>query len=355
MGVIMKKILRLFMITALAAVFAVGCSKESSTETTGEGTAAEVQTTGETDGTEAAKEAKTAVEGDAGTTEEADFPEKEYPYTYTDVAGREVVIKEEPVKIATDYLPLWETLLLLDITPVAASSAENYLATWDPFQGLSMGEVIDLGTSEVNLELLLELEPDVFLHQVADPGNIDVANFEKISPVAVFGPETKMDWRLSLREVGKLVGREEKAEEVIAGFDKMIGDARSRLQEKYEGQTVFQMSLMDADKYFCAFRSVLFDGETGLGLTPPEGYTTSENYEQVSMEAIVAMNPDYIFVNVFDGDEAIFEELTGNSVWQSLKAVQAGHVVRLDGAGHATSGLAVQYTVKSIVDTLLAE
>lgn len=320
----MKKLLRLIMSTVFITLLAVGCSKENSTKTAGNG---------------------------AETVQEA----ADTPYTYVDAAGREVVIDKEPVRIATDYLPLWETLLLLDITPVAASGADNYLATWDPFQELDMGEVIDLGSSEVNLELLLEVAPDVFLSQAADPGNIDVSNFEKISPVAVYGPETKMDWRLSLREVGKLVGREEKAEEVIADFDNKIADARSRLEEKYAGQTVFQMSLMDADKYYCAYRSALYSKKTGLGLTPPEGYTISENYEQVSMEAIVAMDPDYIFVNVFAGDEALFEELTNNSVWNSLKAVKAGHVVKLDGAGHATSGLAMQYTINKIVDILLAE
>jgi len=140
----------------------------------------------------------------ANTQEAAVSAEKAYPYTYVDASGREVIITKEPVKIATDYLPLWETLLLLDITPVAASNAENYRATWDPFKELEMGEVIDLGSAEVNLELLLEVQPDVFLHQVADPSSIDIANLEKISPVAVFGPETKMDWKLSLREVGKI-------------------------------------------------------------------------------------------------------------------------------------------------------
>ncbi|WFR57799.1 ABC transporter substrate-binding protein [Anaerocolumna sp. AGMB13025] len=357
----MKKLIRLMITTAMIAVFAAGCGKESSKITTTEGvkTDQEASEDGETEG---ALEKGTTKEdtGPAGTEDQATqedsgVPAKRYPYTYVDVSGREVILEKEPVKIATDYLPLWETLLLLDITPVAASGAENYLATWDPFQDLNMGEIIDLGSSEVNLELLLELQPDVFLHQVADPSNIDVANFEKISPVAVFGPETKMDWRLSLREVGKLVGREEKAEEVIAEFDKKIADSREKLQGKYEGQTVFQMSLMDVDKYYCSYRPVLYDKKAGLGLTAPEGHTTSENYEQVSMEAIVAMNPDYIFVNVFDGDEAIYEELTNNSVWKSLKAVQADHVVKLDGAGHANSGLAMQYTINKIVNALLIE
>lgn len=343
----MRKFSKLLMITALVAVFAVGCSKgnkDAATESNTEGVTSEPTAT----------EAPEATE--APVTEEAAEPTKEYPYTYVDAAGRDIVIEKEVVRVATDYLPLWETLLMLDITPVAATGVENYLATWDPFQGMDMGEIIDLGNgAELNFELLLEVKPDVILHQEADPSNIDVSNFEQIAPVAVFGPKTKMDWRLSLREVGKLVGKEDKAEEVITAFDQKLADAREKLQAKYEGQTVMQISLMSADQYFVANKPVLYSKETGLGLNAPKGHTTSENYEQVSMEAIVAMNPDYIFVNVFDGDEAMYDELTSNSVWQSLTAVKEGRVVKLDGAGHANSGIATEYTVNKIIETLLGE
>ncbi|MFV0344595.1 MAG: iron-siderophore ABC transporter substrate-binding protein [Anaerocolumna sp.] len=344
----MIKLSKLLMITALVAVFTVGCSKGNDGATTDAVSEPTVTVTPvATEEPEATK---------APATEEAAEPTREYPYTYVDAAGRDVVLEAEPVSVAVDYLPLWETLLMLDVTPVAATGVENYLATWDPFQGLDMGEIIDIGNgAELNFELLLEVKPDVILHQEADPSNIDVSNFEQIAPVAVFGPKTKMDWRLSLREVAKVVGKEAKAEEVIAEFDQKIADAREKLQAQYEGQTVMQISIMSADQYYVANKPVLYDKEAGLGLNAPEGHTTSEGYEQVSMEAIVAMDPDYIFVNVFDGDEAMYDELTSNSVWQSLNAVKEGHVVKLDGAGHANSGIATEYTVNKIIETLLGE
>lgn len=345
----MKKISRLLLLTALVAVIAVGCSKDNTDTTQETSTENQVIQTPEATKTPEAEVTQAPV------TEEA-AEAVVYPYTYVDAANREVVIEKDITKVAVDYLPLWETLLMLDVTPVAATGVENYMATWDPFQGMEMGEIIDLGNgAELNFELLLEVEPDVFLHQEADPSNIDVTNYEQISPVAVFGPQTKMDWRLSLREVGKLLGKTEKAEEVITEIDQKLADARTRFQADYEGETVLHFSLMAADQYYCTYRPDLYDKETGLGLNTPEGYTTSTNYEPVSMEAFVAMNPDYIFVNVFDGDEAIFEELSSNTVWQSLKAVKEGHVVRLDGAGHSPSGLSTVYTVDTIIDTLLAE
>ncbi|WP_099468035.1 ABC transporter substrate-binding protein [Konateibacter massiliensis] len=320
----------------------------------------------------AATEEATATEASAETTEVtnteediADIAETEssetvsagitYPYVYTDEADREVTIEEEPTVIVANYLPLWESLTLLGVKPTAVTGAENYIATWDAFEGYDVTGVQDLGTDGINLELLAELQPDIILNQSADMGNLDIENLEKVAPVVVFGNASKMDWRLSLREVAKVVNKEEKAEEVIAEVDAKLAEEREKLAAKYEGQTMIQFSVMGEDKYFAAYRPDLYDKETGLGLNAPEGFTTSETYEQLSMEAIVQMNPDYIFVNVFDGDEALLEALEQNSVWQSLKAVQDGHVYRLDGSGHAASALATLYTVNFITDALTAE
>jgi iron complex transport system substrate-binding protein len=211
---------------------------------------------------------------------------------------------------------------------------------------------VNLGDTDINLELLAELEPDIILQQSYNKEAIE--NLEKIAPVVVFGPQVKMDWRFSLREIGKVIGKAQKAEEVIAEVDQKLADARVKLQEKYNGKTVMLLSLMSEDEYYMAYRPDLYDSETGLGLNVPEGFTTNTQYEQVSMEALAQMNPDYLFVNVFDGDEAYFEELNNNnSVWKSLTASKEGHIYRLDGSGHAASAISTVYTVDTIIETLL--
>lgn len=351
----MKKTLSMIAMGMLSFSLLAGCSSNSANES------ATVETNTTTETTEA-----TATDADNSSSEEV--AEKSttdatqevvsdiiYPYVYTDEAGREVTIEEEPTTIVTNYLPLWESLILLGVKPVAVSGAENYIATWDAFEGYDVSGVQDLGVQEINLELLAEISPDIILNQSADVTNLDIENLEKVAPVAVFGQKSKMDWRYNLREVAKVVNKEAIAEEVIAEIDEKLATEREKLATQYEGQTVLQFSLMGEDRYYVAYRPDLYDKETGLGLNVPEGYTTSETYEQISMEAIVQMNPDYIFINVFDGDEALFEAMEDNSVWQSLKAVQEGHVYRLDGGGHATSGLATLYTVNFITDALTAE
>jgi iron complex transport system substrate-binding protein len=340
----MKKLTALFMMCVILIAALGGCSNNQKDDASQE-IATTAPTLGADDTQEAAEPTVTAA-ADTGIT---------YPYVYQDAAGREVTISQEPVKVVTDYLPLWETLVMLDVMPIAATGATNYIATWDAFEGYDVTSVEELGESEVNLEKLVELQPDIILHQTYDLNNLEIDNLEKVAPVAVFGNDTKMDWRLSLREVAKVVNKEAKAEEVISELDDKLAQAREELVQKYEGQTIIQFSLMGEDRYFCAYRPDLYDDETGLGLNLPEGYTTSQTYEQISMESIVAMNPDYIFINIFDGDEALYENLQNNTVWNSLKAVKEEHVYILDGSGHACSPLATLYTINFITDALISQ
>lgn len=330
----MKKILSIVAASALSVSLLTGCQSNR------EKTTADVKEL--TDITESAVESVT----ESGIT---------YPYEYTDAAGRTIVIDKEPQALVTNYLPLWETLILLGVKPIAVSGADNYIKTWDAFEGYDVSGVKDLGASELNLELLAQLKPDMILNQSYDMKNLEIGNLEKIGPVAVFGNDTKMNWRLSLREVAKIVNKQDKAEEVIKDMDEKLKADREKLAVKYKDQTVVQFSLMGKDKYYVAYRPDLYDKEKGLGLNVPEGFTQSETYEQISMEALVKMNPDYIFVNVFDGDEPLLEELENNSVWKSLKAVKNEHIYQIDGSGHAASPLATLYTVNFITNKLTAD
>ncbi len=330
----MKKILSIVAVTALSMLLLSGCQSNR------ENTTADI-----TDSPDITISAAESV-AESGIT---------YPYEYTDAAGRTIVIEKEPQAVVTNYLPLWETLILLGVKPIAVSGADNYIKTWDAFEGYDVSGVKDLGASELNLELLAQLKPDMILNQSYDMKNLEIGNLEKIGPVAVFGNDTKMDWRLSLREVAKIVNKQDKAEEVIKDMDEKLEADREKLAEKYKDQTVVQFSLMGKDKYYVAYRPDLYDKEKGLGLNVPEGFTQSETYEQISMEALVKMNPDYIFVNVFDGDEPLLEELENNSVWKSLKAVKNEQIYQIDGSGHAASPLATLYTVNFITDKLTAD
>ncbi len=273
-----------------------------------------------------------------------------FPMTYVDAAEREVVIESVPTRISVSYLPYWEYLVTLGITPVATSQAQHYIDTWAPFEGYDFSEVVDLGDTDVNLEVLAQVAPDLDIEPSYDEA---VENIAKIAPTIVMDPRARMDWRFGLEEFGKVVGKPEVATQKIEEIDAQIDASREAIAEAIdESATVVVMSMMGKDRFFSARKPVLFDEEDGLGLTPPEGYPKENDYEQISLEGLLEMDPDYIFVAVFRGDEAIFEETMEDPIWESLSAVENGHVYRLEGYAHANSIMSMVYTMEQMTQIL---
>ncbi|MFV0440638.1 MAG: ABC transporter substrate-binding protein [Lachnospirales bacterium] len=328
-------LLTTFGVTTLA--FTVSCG---ATATATESTEVESQTEATTDTESESDNSETETE--VGST----------AYEYTDASGRTLSFEEAPENVVVDYLPLWESALMLGVTPVGAGGADNYLGFWKPFDGLDLSGTVDIGQKETNLEVVTTLSPDVILTQTNDLENPEVDGYDAIAPTAVFGNETKTNWRLSLREVGALLDLEEKAEEVIGEVDAILTEARANFDNQYQDETIIMTSLMSGDKLYTVYRDDLYDKETGLGLNTPEGFTTETKYTELPLENLVGMNPDQIFINVFPENTAHYEELQQNPLWQSLDAVQNDNVYVIDGPGHSISPMSTVYTINFIIDKL---
>ncbi|MDU6345386.1 MAG: hypothetical protein E6593_01415 [Clostridium sp.] len=98
-------------------------------------------------------------------------PEKAgWPRTITDAAGHEVVLEKQPERITLLHTFYMEHFLLLD-TPPTASSIGNALGQTEALQQSEMFgpflkdvEIMNLGSaSEINLETILESDPDVIV------------------------------------------------------------------------------------------------------------------------------------------------------------------------------------------------
>ncbi|MDR1014224.1 MAG: ABC transporter substrate-binding protein [Coriobacteriales bacterium] len=275
-----------------------------------------------------------------------------WPRTYTDAAGRTVTLEKFPEKIVVDYLPYWEYLMALGIMPAGASSAEHYRQTWDAFEDYEVSGVEDMGDPTLNLEKLTALAPDLIF--IATPDGVE--NLEKIAPVIVMDGQLGQDSRYALREFGKILGLEDEAEERITQFDAQLASDREQLSATLEGKTVVMLSVMGKDRYFSARRGEFYDPALGLGFTAPTGYPEfGAGYQQVPLETLAEMNPDILFLAVFNGDEAIAEELQSSPVWQTIQAVKDGMVFTIDGAAHSTSIVSTEYTADKMVDFLLAK
>lgn len=70
---------------------------------------------------------------------------------------------------------------------------------------------------------------------------------------------------------------------------------------------------------------VLFED---LGLTPHESVALDDDHTEISMENILSLTADHIFLMV--EDEAKMSVIESSELWQRLPAVAAGHVYRVN-------------------------
>jgi iron complex transport system substrate-binding protein len=276
-----------------------------------------------------------------------------WPRTYEDALGNQVVMEKRPERIAAVDWRITERLMALDIPPVASDTVA-IMAEWASMkQYFQQYQVESIGDSQdqINMEKLLETGPDLIL--ASDVNNQIYEGLAKISDTISFnGAELFEDWQGSLREVAKVVGAEENAEQFIADMDQLIQQNRELLGEQLAGKTVAFMRAWNKDLYIYNRQqlSMYYDQDGGLGLGIPEGYP--EETGVVSLEALSELNPDYIFVSGVETLEELRGTIADGAVWDSLEAVRNSHLYLLDLSAMTGGPLAVKYGVETVVDTL---
>lgn len=118
---------------------------------------------------------------------------------------------------------------------------------------------------------------------------------------------------------------------------------------------------MLGDKQFWAFTTqFIFDKNSGLGLNPPSSYVDmSSKGEQISLEGLATMNPDYMFVADLGGSseklKSYLKDLESDSVWNSLQSVKNKHMFPLDSSIAAGGPLGIELGVKTIVENVVSQ
>lgn len=246
----------------------------------------------------------------------------------------DTVIKGQPEKIATLMPWLTDYLLSLDITPYAAVSAgpnlENF--TWYLEEGLKDVKNLGWAVNNVNLELLLSIEPDLIIGNKAfDKAYEDLS---KIAPTIVL--ETKenedgvKDMRQTFLSVAQVLDKEDKAKEAIKDYDAFVQDAREKVSAAIGDETVMFLRVHSKElRYYGAKNyDVLYND---LGVQPPAHFPdNSSTFAPLSFEMLPEINPDHIFLLV-ESEEKL-EEVKQTPLWEGLTAVQKDQVYPVDYA-----------------------
>ncbi|MFC0212304.1 iron-hydroxamate ABC transporter substrate-binding protein [Paenibacillus chartarius] len=235
---------------------------------------------------------------------------------------------QEP-RIASLSIHLTNDLLALGITPVG-SVVGGDLKTFLPHVADRLTNTKPLGTAaDPDLEALLSVKPDVIF--VDSQYASTVSKYEKIAKTEVFNLD-EGTWRDRLRKVGKLVDREQQAEDFIKDNQVQAERVKTLIHDKIGSGTVMAVRVTAKELRVFGTRRpmgpMLFED---LGLKPAKGVekiSKDKSYEPISQEVLPDYDADAIFivVNNEDGAKKLYQQLQNSPIWQGLKAVKANHI-----------------------------
>lgn len=252
--------------------------------------------------------------------------------TFTDDLGR-VVTVDRPKRVAAligSFADIWCLAGGKDSLAAAANDA------WTSFE-LDLDEgVADLGgVKDTNMEVLLAAEPDLILASSNTAANVELlATFEQMGiPVAYFNVSSFEDYLRMLDICTRITGCRENYERYGLAVQEQVEAARSRAAES--GPTVLYVRATGSScKVKNSQNSVLGEMLADLGCVNVADRDESA-LENLSMEAIVAEDPDYIFAVLQGSDSAparatLEASLLSNPAWNGLTAVREGRFHILD-------------------------
>lgn len=242
----------------------------------------------------------------------------------TDGLGHVVTIPAEPKRIIASYLE--DYLAALDVTPVAQWSVskgkQEYLQQY----------LTDVPTIAYDLpyEAVLSFDPDLIITGTAS--TVEGGKYEQytqIAPTFTLGDEVTADWRQALLKIGAVLGKSEKAQQVLEEYEKKAAEAKATLQEKAGGQSAAALWLSGNTFYIVSENlssgAVLYKE---LGLTAPavvkevsEG--SDANWNTLSLEKLAQLDADHIFLVNSEGAGA---EALKDPIWQNVPAVKNGNI-----------------------------
>jgi len=181
-----------------------------------------------------------------------------------------------------------------------------------------------------NVEAVAAQHPDLVLMYPSEANRAAVAQLEALGiATAALKQDAIADWRGTVQWVARAAGVPERADSLLADFDRRLAEVRRRPDTGYRipgGPSVFiavgaNPPLAIGAGSFISEVVTLAGGRNAFADLPgPSG--------AVSLEAIVARRPDVVLVL---GPDSVIPDVTVRPGWRAIPAVRSGHVIAVDG------------------------
>lgn len=254
-----------------------------------------------------------------------------FPRTVVHYQG-ETTINAAPTKVVIISTGQADAMLSLGMCPIGSTTASGaegpvsqYLKDAYPDQASAIEAITKVGSrTEPDIEAIGALKPDLILTNIAGKDDADTLykNFSAIAPTVVMRG-TGQFWKTDFLLLADALGKREAAQSLLDTLKKEAAEAGSALS------SAGTVSLLrkNSDK-LRIFGPISFAGSVvaDMGLQRPDTQQFINGVSnELSSETLDQADGDWLFYGI-QGDKD--EELTGQALWGSLKAVSAGHAVK---------------------------
>ena len=267
-------------------------------------------------------------------------PEGEWETVTIEHALGEAVITERPERIVTLGQGSAETAIALGTIPVGIEeypwgSDESGYLPWVHEAVTEQGGELPTqftGATELDIEAILELEPDLILAPWSGVTQEQFDLLTDIAPTVAYEEEAWVTtWQDQIEVIGEAMGRTEEAAGLIEDIDEQLASAA---REEYAGLTfsyIYNTGPGTLGVFFEDEQRVAMVRALGLTVDPVVEELREYEVEGTDSASIGLENADMLadsdLIFTFYSDEANREEIEGQPLYQQIPAVASGAVV----------------------------
>lgn len=273
--------------------------------------------------------------------------------TFTDILGNKVEVPAKVEKIVT--LSPEMLLLLNELGVKVAGTVETHMHLPAEEGVPKVG-----GINDVNMEKIIELSPDLVIGTPHFHSKLLPNMKQNNIPMAIMQMVTFEDVKKTARLYGKILNIEDVAEQKIAEAEKKV-EAVVEKAKNISNKTAVVLNVTPSGITLQKENTTTIDVIQLIGMKNGAeslpSLPDSVNSAPFSIESLVEMQPDYIFITIHGasdaGEKIIQSELVADAAWQSLNAVKNKQTYILPSELFLTNpGLRYDETVKYLVDRL---
>lgn len=209
---------------------------------------------------------------------------------------------------------------------------------WSPYYYRTMGPEIPVHLNayrhrryqEDNLDQIRRIDPELILCS-SELRQEELEALNRISPIYEIGhPAEPGEWQVQLRELSRLLRREEEAEKWLKDYESLLGDAKAALAQAVGTRKILLLRLMMDSFYVSGDEGAQEALFTQLGLTKSSFMTGVERGESLrcTIEEIQASDAEVLLLIVRQDSQTLkyWRAIQSESDWTNLPQVKQGDV-----------------------------